>query len=231
MVQRARLDTAAGTRVPGKAEGGHSRHQAERGMARMCPGPRDGKLPAHERKDLARMQSSTKRLGTTRSQLREIGVCVAQAHCKIDNIVIAEYKIIVLELSTELSGKVYMVTGANTGIGRVAAIELAKKGAHVVLACRSAEKTQPVIDEILKATPDAKAEYLALDLADLASVRAAAKAFLERDLPLHVRRSTRRQVATTKTAGNGSPTRWPRTRSSPPSSGHAARPGRRRTPR
>jgi NAD(P)-dependent dehydrogenase (short-subunit alcohol dehydrogenase family) len=55
----------------------------------------------------------------------------------------------------------------------------------VVLACRSAEKTQPVLDEILKATPDAKVDHLPLDLADLSSVRVAAEAFLERRLPLH----------------------------------------------
>lgn len=86
---------------------------------------------------------------------------------------------------SELGGRVYIVTGANTGIGRVAARELAKKGAHVLLACRSAQKTQPVLDEIFKIMPDAKAEHLPLDLGDLASVRASAQAFLERKLPLH----------------------------------------------
>lgn len=84
----------------------------------------------------------------------------------------------------QLNGKVYVVTGANTGIGRVATIELAKQGAHVVLACRSAEKTRPVLDEVLKTKPDAKVEHLPLDLADLSSVRAAARRFLERELPL-----------------------------------------------
>jgi NAD(P)-dependent dehydrogenase (short-subunit alcohol dehydrogenase family) len=79
-----------------------------------------------------------------------------------------------------LHGKTALVTGANTGIGRVTAIELAKAGAHVVLACRSEEKTRPVIDEIGKD----KAEFLHLDLADLASVRAAAAAFLARNEPL-----------------------------------------------
>jgi retinol dehydrogenase-12 len=82
-------------------------------------------------------------------------------------------------------GKVFIVTGANTGIGKVTAAELVRQGAHVFLACRSESKTTPVIDEIKKATPGAKVEFLALDLADLASVRAAAKAFLAKNLPLH----------------------------------------------
>jgi NAD(P)-dependent dehydrogenase (short-subunit alcohol dehydrogenase family) len=80
----------------------------------------------------------------------------------------------------QLEGKTALVTGANTGIGRVTAVELAKKGAKVVLACRSEEKTRPVIDEIGKG----RAEFMHLDLADLASVRAAAAAFLARGEPL-----------------------------------------------
>jgi retinol dehydrogenase 12 len=79
-----------------------------------------------------------------------------------------------------LQGKTALVTGANTGIGRVTAIELAKQGAHVVVACRSEEKTQPVIDEIGRD----KVDFLRLDLADLSSVRSAADAFLARGEPL-----------------------------------------------
>jgi NAD(P)-dependent dehydrogenase (short-subunit alcohol dehydrogenase family) len=85
----------------------------------------------------------------------------------------------------ELSGKVYIVTGANTGIGKVTAAELARRGGHVFLACRSEDKTKPVIDEIKRETPDAKVEFLALDLADLGSVRRAADEFKARKLPLH----------------------------------------------
>jgi NAD(P)-dependent dehydrogenase (short-subunit alcohol dehydrogenase family) len=87
---------------------------------------------------------------------------------------------------SELSGKVFIVTGANTGIGKVAATDFAKRGAHVFLACRSADKTQPVVDEIKRATGNDKVEFLALDLGDLTSVRTAAATFLARNLPLHV---------------------------------------------
>jgi len=83
-----------------------------------------------------------------------------------------------------IANKVVIVTGSNTGIGRVTAETLAKQGAHVFLANRSAEKTQPVLDAI--AAAGGKAEFLSLDLADFAAVREAARAFLARDLPLHV---------------------------------------------
>ncbi len=80
--------------------------------------------------------------------------------------------------------KVALVTGANSGIGRVTAIELAKQGYHVFLACRSEEKTRPVVDEIHKS--GGMAEFLPLDLGSLDSVRACADTFLQRNLPLHL---------------------------------------------
>ena len=85
-----------------------------------------------------------------------------------------------------LAGQVALITGANTGIGRVTARELARQGAHVFIACRSAERTQPVLDEI-RAIPGAgTTEWLPLDLGDLDSVRRCARMFLARDLPLHL---------------------------------------------
>lgn len=86
-----------------------------------------------------------------------------------------------------MQGKVVLITGANTGIGRVTARELALQGAHVFLACRSREKTDPVLQEIATLSQGrAKAEYLPLDLGDLGSVRRCAEQFLARGLPLHV---------------------------------------------
>jgi dehydrogenase/reductase SDR family protein 13 len=83
----------------------------------------------------------------------------------------------------ELSGTTFLITGANTGIGRATAAELAGRGGRVVLACRSEEKTRPVIDEIVSTTGNSEVDFLSLDLADLDSVRAAAA---QVDEPVHV---------------------------------------------
>ncbi len=83
-----------------------------------------------------------------------------------------------------MSGRVVLITGANTGIGRETACELARQGAHVFIATRSLQRTQAVLDEI--AQFGGKAEWLALDLGDFDAIRACARAFLARNLPLHV---------------------------------------------
>ena len=84
----------------------------------------------------------------------------------------------------DLQGRTCLVTGANTGIGRATAVRLARGGAHVLLACRSAERTQPVLDEIA-ALPGADAgtgtaAFVPLDLADLDAVRTTAAEVLDR---------------------------------------------------
>ncbi|HEY4121434.1 MAG TPA: SDR family oxidoreductase [Byssovorax sp.] len=86
----------------------------------------------------------------------------------------------------ELDGKVCIVTGANTGIGRAAAHELARRGAHVFVGSRSKEKGDEAVDAIRNDTGSAKVEHLALDLGSFDAVRAAAKTFLARDLPLPI---------------------------------------------
>jgi retinol dehydrogenase-12 len=84
----------------------------------------------------------------------------------------------------KLTGTNIFITGANTGIGRATAEELARRGARIFLAGRSESKTRPVIDAIRTAGGDA--EFLALDLGDLDSVRACARDFLEQKTPIHV---------------------------------------------
>lgn len=85
-----------------------------------------------------------------------------------------------------LDGKTFLVTGANTGIGRATAHELAHRGGRVVLACRSEEKTRPVMEDIVSRTGNKDVDFLPLDLADLDSVRSAAREFLHRGERLDV---------------------------------------------
>jgi NAD(P)-dependent dehydrogenase (short-subunit alcohol dehydrogenase family) len=80
----------------------------------------------------------------------------------------------------DLSGKVIIVTGANSGIGYEAAKEFARKGARTILACRSMDKAQAALDQIKQEIPTATAEIMELDLASLASVREFAEAFKAR---------------------------------------------------
>lgn len=90
-------------------------------------------------------------------------------------------------LNLETNGKVALVTGANSGIGRVTARTLALQGYRVFLACRSEARTRPVLEEIRRLSQGtAQAEFLPLDLGDLGSVRRCAEAFLERGLALHL---------------------------------------------
>jgi NAD(P)-dependent dehydrogenase (short-subunit alcohol dehydrogenase family) len=76
------------------------------------------------------------------------------------------------------SGRTAVVTGANSGLGFVCARELALRGAHVVLACRSAVRGAAALEAISRAAPGARVELEALDLSELASVEAFAGRFL-----------------------------------------------------
>ena len=75
---------------------------------------------------------------------------------------------------SRLDGKVVVITGANTGIGKVTALELSKKGAKVILLCRSTERGEAAAEEIRKAT-EGEVIVHKMDLASLKSVRACAE--------------------------------------------------------
>src|SRR5260221_14694501 len=87
-------------------------------------------------------------------------------------------------MTKDLAEKTFIITGANTGIGKITAKQLASRGAHVILACRSRAKTDPVIAEIERDT-GTKPEFIELDLADFGSVRKAAEAILAKNIPIH----------------------------------------------
>ena len=82
------------------------------------------------------------------------------------------------------AGKVALITGANSGIGYQAAVELARHGAHVLLACRNEVKGQAALARLHKDAPGSSAELVMLDMAFLASIRAFAAQFAGRGVPL-----------------------------------------------
>jgi retinol dehydrogenase-12 len=86
----------------------------------------------------------------------------------------------------DLDSKTFLITGANTGIGRATAQSLAARGARVFFAGRSEATTRPVIDEITAQTGNERLEFLTLDLGNLDSVAVCADTFMQRDEPLHV---------------------------------------------
>jgi retinol dehydrogenase-12 len=86
--------------------------------------------------------------------------------------------------TTDLAGRNILITGANTGIGRATAEALTARGAHVILACRSQEKTAPVVEALRAA--GGSAESVALDLGDLDQIRRCAEGLLATDRPIHV---------------------------------------------
>jgi len=86
----------------------------------------------------------------------------------------------------DLDGRAFLITGANTGIGRETARALAARGARLHLACRSQDAGRRTIEEITAETGNRELELLSLDLGDLDSVRRCADAFLSTGEPLHV---------------------------------------------
>ena len=80
----------------------------------------------------------------------------------------------------DLDGRIYLVTGANTGIGEVTARELARRRGKVWMACRSEARAREAMARIRQEVPRADLEFLALDLSDLASVREASEELSER---------------------------------------------------
>ena len=86
----------------------------------------------------------------------------------------------------DLKGKVALVTGCNTGIGKETARVLAAQGATVFLACRSLDKAQATMEEIKQHNAAADLHALECDLSSLDSVAKAAEEFLKQSSKLHL---------------------------------------------
>ncbi|KAM8736951.1 retinol dehydrogenase 11-like [Acanthopagrus schlegelii] len=80
--------------------------------------------------------------------------------------------------SAKLHGKTAIVTGANTGIGKTTALDLARRGARVIMACRDRRRAEAAIQDIVQETGNNQVIFMQLDLASLKSVRSFAENFL-----------------------------------------------------
>jgi len=84
------------------------------------------------------------------------------------------------------AGKRVLITGANSGIGYRAALPLARKGAHIILACRNRRRGEAALTRLVTDAPGSSIELAILDLASLSSVRTFAARELDQRRPLHL---------------------------------------------
>ncbi len=85
-----------------------------------------------------------------------------------------------LENMPDLTGKIIIVTGGNSGLGYESVKAFAEKGAEVILTSRSIEKGETAKAEILKINPDGKIVVMELDLMEFASIKKFANSFKEK---------------------------------------------------
>jgi len=76
--------------------------------------------------------------------------------------------------------------GANDGIGKETAIDLAKRGATVIIACRQSEKSTKALADIRRASNSSNVFLEHIDLSDLDTVKSFANRYLETGRPIHI---------------------------------------------
>jgi len=89
-------------------------------------------------------------------------------------------------LVPDLSGKIALVTGGNTGIGYTTCLELLRHNVKLYMGARSENRAQEAIQKLRNQVPNAQIEWLPLDLADLKSVEEAASIFKKKESRLHL---------------------------------------------
>jgi dehydrogenase/reductase SDR family protein 13 len=106
-------------------------------------------------------------------------------------------------MADDLQNRTFLVTGANSGIGRAMVEALAARGSRVILAARSEERTRPVLDGIRARRSAAAVEFLQVDVSSLSSVRRAAETFLASGRPLDVLVNNAGVAGTTALSADG----------------------------
>ncbi|XP_029943589.1 retinol dehydrogenase 12-like [Salarias fasciatus] len=85
-----------------------------------------------------------------------------------------------------LDGKTVVITGANTGIGKETAIDLSKRGARVIIACRDMEKAKAAVKEIIESSGNDNVLCKKLDLSDTKSIREFAEGINQDEAKLNI---------------------------------------------
>lgn len=88
--------------------------------------------------------------------------------------------------TTRIDGKVVVITGANSGIGKETAIDLARRGGKVYIACRDVKRGEDALKEIMEKSESNDVHFLQLDLASMDSIREFCKKFHELECQLHI---------------------------------------------
>ena len=89
-------------------------------------------------------------------------------------------------LNSNMQGKICLVTGASSGIGKSTALGLAKKGATVVIVCRDAARGQAALSEIKQKSGNSSADLLVADLSSQEAIRRLATKYKSKYRQLHV---------------------------------------------
>lgn len=85
-----------------------------------------------------------------------------------------------------LRGRTCMITGATSGIGKAAAVELARMGAEMILVCRDRQRGQDAADEIVAKSANRQVGVMLADLSSQEQIRGLAREFLATGRPLHL---------------------------------------------
>ena len=88
--------------------------------------------------------------------------------------------------SQSLKGKTVVITGGNTGIGKETAVDLAKRGARVIIGCRNMEKGKAALQEVQERSGSKDVFLMKVDLASLDSVRKFADSILNSESRLDI---------------------------------------------